>query len=192
MTGRLLIAAQTQVDVSTPVGVLNYALTLEHLEAAFYREGLRRFGEADFTDAGYAPVVRKYLTAIQDHEAEHVDTLMQVIGDLKGEPVAAGQYDFGYADVAGFLGVAQTLENTGVSAYEGAAQYLIEEDQLLTAALTIHGVEARHAAYLNGLNGVSPFPAATDPPLAPDDVLAAASQFIVTAATPGAAATPTG
>jgi len=185
MTGRVMVAAQTQVDVSTPVGVLNYALTLEHLEAAFYREGLKRFDEAAFTDAGYDPAVRKNLGMIRDHEAEHVDTLTQVIGDLKGEPVAAGKYDFGYEDVAGFLAVAQTLENTGVSAYEGAAQYLIEEDALLTAALTIHGVEARHAAYLNGLNGVSPFPAATDPPLAPDDVVAAAGQFIVAAeATP--------
>jgi hypothetical protein len=110
---------------------------------------------------------------------EHVDTITTVITDLKGEPVAEAQYDFGYTDLAGFVGVAQVLENTGVSAYQGAAKFLIDEDELLTAALTIHGVEARHAAYLNGLQGESPFPDAVNPTLTPDEVLAAAGPFIV-------------
>ena len=102
-----------------------------------------------------------------------------MITDLGGEPVAEAEYDFGYSDLAGFVGVAQVLENTGVSAYQGAAQFLIDEDELLTAALTIHGVEARHAAYLNGLQGESPFPEAVNPTLTPDEVLAAAGPFIV-------------
>lgn len=171
------LLAQTTLD--TPVDVLNYALTLEHLEYAFYRDGLAQFDAGAFTDAGYAPVVAEYLGLIRDHEQTHVETLTQVINDLGGEPVAEAQYDFGYADVTGFVGVAQALENTGVSAYQGAAQFLIDEDALLTAALTIHGVEARHAAYLNGLNGVSPFPEATNPTLTPDEVLAIAGPFIV-------------
>ena len=79
-----------------------------------------------------------------------------MITDLGGEPVAEGTYDFGYSDLAGFFGVAKVLENTGVGAYQGAAQFLIDEDELLTAALTIHGVEARHAAYLNGLRASRP------------------------------------
>jgi rubrerythrin len=168
--------AQTGFDA--PVDVLNYALTLEHLEYAFYRDGLDQFGEADFTDAGFAPVVFEYLGLIRDHEQEHVDTLTTVIGDLGGEPVEEAEYDFGYEDVAGFLAVAQALENTGVSAYQGAAQFLIDEDELLTAALTIHGVEARHAAYLNVLTGEVPFPEAFDPPLTPDEVLEIAGPFI--------------
>ena len=110
---------------------------------------------------------------------EHVDTLTSVITDLGGEPVAEAEYEFGYADLVGFVGVAQALENTGVSAYQGAAQFLIDEDELLTAALTIHGVEARHASYLNGLNGASPFPDAVNPTLTPDEVLAIAGPFIV-------------
>jgi len=81
-------------------------------------------------------------------------------------------------DLAGFVGVATALENTGVGAYQGAAQFLIDEDELLTAALTIHGVEARHAAYLNGLTGASPFPDAVNPTLTPEEVLAAAGPFI--------------
>jgi hypothetical protein len=102
-----------------------------------------------------------------------------VINDLGGEPVAEAEYDFGYSDLTGFIDVAQVLENTGVSAYQGAAKYLIGEDALLTAALTIHGIEARHAAYLNGLLGDSPFPDAFNPTLTPDEVLAAAGPFIV-------------
>ncbi len=163
----------------TPVDVLNYALTLEHLEHAFYRDGLQEFTAEDFMAAGYADNVYDYFGVIRDHELEHVNVITQVITDLGGEPVAEAEYDFGYTDLAGFVGVAQVLENTGVSAYQGAAQFLIEEDELLTAALTIHGVEARHAAYLNGLTGESPFPDAVNPTLTPDEVLAIAGPFIV-------------
>ncbi len=144
----MAVLAQTTFDA--PVDVLNYALTLEHLEYAFYRDGLDEFSEADFSDAGFAPAVYEYFGLIRDHELAHVETLQTVIGDLGGEAVAEATYDFGYADVAGVVGVAQALENTGGSAYQGAAQFLIDEDALLTAALTIHGVEARHAAYLKG------------------------------------------
>ena len=173
----MTVLAQTTFDA--PVDVLNYALTLEHLEFAFYRDGLDQFSEADFVDAGFNPTVFEYFGLIRDHELAHVETLQTVIGDLGGEAVEEATYDFGYADVVGFVGVAQALENTGVSAYQGAAQFLIDEDALLTAALTIHGVEARHAAYLNGLNGASPFPDATNPTLTPDEVLAIAGPFIV-------------
>ena len=168
-----------EMTLQTPVDVLNYALTLEHLEHAFYRDGLEAFSAEDFTAAGYAANVYDYFGMIRDHEREHVDTITKVISDLGGEPVAEAEYDFGYSDLAGFVGVAQVLENTGVSAYQGAAQFLIDEDELLTAALTIHGVEARHAAYLNGLQGESPFPEAVNPTLTPDEVLAAAGPFIV-------------
>jgi hypothetical protein len=165
--------------LGAPVDVLNYALTLEHLEYAFYRDGLATYSADDFTVAGYTTNVYEWFGIIRDHEREHVDTITQVIMDLGGEPVAEAEYDFGYTDLAGFVGVAQVLENTGVSAYQGAAQFLIDEDALLTAALTIHGVEARHAAYLNGLQGESPFPDAVNPTLTPDEVLAAAGPFIV-------------
>ena len=168
-----------ELMLETPVDVLNYALTLEHLEHAFYRDGLEAFSADDFRAAGYADNVYEWFGIIRDHEREHVDTLTTVITDLGGEPVAEAAYDFGYGDLAGFVGVAQVLENTGVSAYQGAAQFLIDEDELLTAALTIHGVEARHAAYLNGLQGESPFPDAVNPTLTPDEVLAAAGPFIV-------------
>lgn len=170
---------RAQMTFDAPVDVLNYALTLEHLETAFYRDGLAGFTVEDFTAAGYDPLVVEYLGLIAAHEAEHVATLTAVVTQLGGEPVAEGTYDFGYTDVASFLTTAAAIENTGVSAYQGAAGFLIEEDDLLTAALTIHGVEARHAAYLNGLTEQSPFPDAVNPTLTPDEVIETVTPFIV-------------
>lgn len=163
----------------SPVDVLNYALTLEHLEAAFYRDGLAAIGVDGITALGFQASVFDSLTEIGEHEAAHVATLTDVITQLGGQPVAEAMYDFGYTDAPGFLQVAQALEDTGVAVYQGAAQYLIDEDELLTAALTIHGVEARHAAYLALVNATSPFPEAVNPTLTPEEVLEIATPFIV-------------
>ena len=156
------------------VAVLNYALTLEHLEYAFYRDGLDLFAAGDFDDGVY-----DNLLAIRDHEGAHVETLTAVITDLGGTPVQEAEYDFGYGDdPAAFLDVAAALENTGVSAYDGAGQF-IADPGLLTAAGGIVAVEARHASYLNDLNGEIPFPDSFETPLTPDEVLAIAGPFIV-------------
>lgn len=165
-----LIAAQ---DFESDVDVLNYALTLEHLEYAFYRDGLEGFSAEDFDEGVY-----DNLLLVRDHEGDHVDTLVSVITDLGGEPVEEAEYDFGYDDAAGFLGVAAALENTGVSAYDGAGAS-IESPDLLTAAGTIVAVEARHASYLNLITGEDPFPEAFETPLSPDEVLEIAGPFIV-------------
>jgi hypothetical protein len=163
----------------TDADVLNFALTLEHLESAFYRDGLAEIGEEGITGLGFQTSVFENLNEIAAHEAAHVETLTAVVTDLGGEPVEEGTYDFGYTDAASFLAVAQALEDTGVGAYNGAAQYLIENDELLTAALTIHAVEARHAAYLALLNEASPFPDAVNPFLTVEETLEIAGPFIV-------------
>ena len=161
-------------ELASDLDVLNYALTLEHLEAAFYRQGLEVFDGADF-DAG----VFDNLAAIRDHEAAHVAALTEAIESMDGTPVEEADYDFGYGnDPLAFLAVAAALEKTGVSAYDGVGQFLSDPD-LLTAAGGIVAVEARHASYLNELNGESPFPAAFETPLAPEEVLAIAGPFIV-------------
>jgi len=179
--GRLRAAAQ---DFADDVDVLNYALTLEHLESAFYRDGVPQF---TFGADPFGNSIDTYLATIGEHEAAHVATLTQVITDLGGTPVEEQTYDFGYTDAATFLATAAALENTGVSAYDGAGAS-IENPDLLTAAGTIVAVEARHAAYLNLLNGEVPFPAAFETTLTPDEVLEIAGPFIVSAdaATPEA------
>jgi hypothetical protein len=157
---------------------LNYALTLEHLEATFYREAVAKFANADYLAAGLQTSVRDYIVDIAGHEKDHVDVLTSVIAKLKGTPATEASYDFGYTDLTSFLATAAAIENLGVAAYTGAAQYLIDNDDLLTAALTIHGVEARHASYLNVVTGANPFPDAVDAPKTKDEVLGVAGPFI--------------
>jgi len=163
-----------QTNLATDVDVLNYALTLEHLEAAFYTLASQyQFGEDAFGNP-----IGDWLTAIGEHETAHVSTLTDVITQLGGDPVAAAQYDFGVTDATSFLKTAATLENVGVAAYDGAGA-MIADPNLLTAAGSIVAVEARHAAYLNLITGESPFPAAVETPMTPDEVLKAAGPFIV-------------
>jgi len=171
-------------DFEDDVAVLNYALTLEHLEYAFYRDGIGLF---TFGSDAFGFSIDEFLAAIRDHEGAHVATLTDVITSLGGTPVVEGAYNFAdaYASVEGFLATAAALENTGVSAYDGAGAS-IESPDLLTAAGTIVAVEARHAAYLNLLNGELPFPAAVETPLTPDEVLEIAAPFLAAAGTPEA------
>ncbi len=166
-------------DFEGPIDVLNYALTLEHLEYAFYRDFNAEFSASDFEDAGYGSNVRGRFESIEAHEGAHVDALVATIESLGGEPVEELMYSFGVEDVDGYVALAQVLENVGTGAYTGAAQFLIEEDDLLTAALTIHGIEARHASYLNLINGDVPFPEAFETALTPAEVLEAATPLIV-------------
>lgn len=162
-----------QVAFETDIDVLNYALTLEHLEAAFYEMS----GEYDLGVDGFGNNLNEWIAVIGQHETDHVNTLTQVITDLGGMPVERATYDFGVTDAASFLATAMVLENVGVAAYDGAGQF-IENPDLLTAAGSIVAVEARHAAYLNLVNLESPFPAAFETPMTPDEVLEAAGGFI--------------
>jgi hypothetical protein len=184
----------------TDIDVLNYALSLEHLENTFYREALETFDENHFMEAealqSFSEANRQavfgYVQTVAEHEAAHVDVLTQAVELLSGEPAQEASYDFGVETVDDFLALGQVLENTGVAAYAGAGPY-IESPDLQGAALSIHSVEARHAAILNWVNGESPFPNAFDPPSSQQEVLDAVSQFIVSANGGGAnqTATPT-
>jgi rubrerythrin len=168
------------------VDVLNYALTLEHLENAFYREGLETFSEEQLMDAealsefgeDVRTMVPEHLATVGAHEAAHVSAIADTVEQLGGTPVEEAEYDFGYETPSEFLGVAKALENTGVAAYKGAAP-TVSNDAVFRAAIGIHSVEARHAAFLNELNAASPFPNAVDEPLSMDEVTEIAGGFIV-------------
>jgi len=172
-------AAQENVSVETEVDVLNFALTAEHLDSTLYRVGLEDFDEAAFEEAGFQPAVREYLEQIAENEATQVEFLTETISSLGGDPVPQAEYAFPYTTLPEFLALSLQVEEVGLDAYTGAAQYLIDNDELLTAALTIHAVEARHLAYFRYINGLVPFPAAFEAPITPDEAFAALSQFIV-------------
>jgi len=129
------------------VEILNFALTLEYLEAAFYTQALKK-------TKGLSGDVKSLATEIRDNENEHVGALMSTIEDLGGTPVKAPGVDFGnaFANQKSFLKLAQTFEDTGVSAYNGAAPAIKSKD-VLAAAGSIVQIEARHAAAIRLLNG---------------------------------------
>jgi rubrerythrin len=149
------------------VKILNYALTLEYLEAAFYAEAVER-GKLDGVAATFAQVVAK-------HEAAHVQALKQALGS---KAVKEPRFDFKgtTGDEVTFLKTASTLEDTGVSAYQGQADR-IKSPQVLASAGAILAVEARHAAWVRDILGAGkrplPAPAAFNEPLSMSAVLKA-------------------
>lgn len=168
-------------DFEGPIDVLNYALTLEYLEAEFYRQGNGHellSGQED-----------EYLKAIQADEEAHVWGITDTIKKLGGSPVPAPKVDFGqsFASSESYLETAYTFENLGVQAYLGAAPSLFQEKELLTAAASIFGVEARHAAIIGVLQGKPAeggvYQGSTETPASKQTVLQAAGPFIVSART---------
>jgi rubrerythrin len=143
------------------VDVLQYALTLEHFEYNFYKQGLQAN-----TLAVPAGEQRTALEIIRDSELKHVNFLRAVIMSpgINQTPVAEKtNYDFTaggtfltvFTSYTTFLAVAQVLEDTGVRAYKGQAGALKGINGILTPALGIHAVEARHAAkirYMRRMN----------------------------------------
>lgn len=129
------------------IEVLKYALTLEYLEAAFYVKGL---AEAPIP----AGASKTAIQTISNHETAHVAVLRSTIMAMNTAVPASPNFDFTargtfanvFTDYNTFLAVAQVFEDTGVRAYKGRAAELVKGGDLLTAALNIHSVEARHAA----------------------------------------------
>ena len=157
-------AADITPTPSTPIGALQLALTLEYLEKEYYVMGL---------ESGVIPTggrEEKVFMQISNHETDHVTFLINGLGGV-GSPnfVAKPTFDFtvggafdpfnatGIGKTAAykqFLALAQAFEDTGVRAYKGQAGNLISAPNLLTAALQIHSVEARHASEVRRLRGL--------------------------------------
>jgi len=126
--------------------VLNFALTLEYLEKAFYRQGLDTMGLIPGSD-------QTVFSTISTHEDAHVEFLLAALGP---DAVAEPEFDFTgapgglaldtFTNYQTFLALAQGFEDTGVRAYKGQAGALANDNDLLDYALQIHSVEARHAS----------------------------------------------
>ncbi|HST41304.1 MAG TPA: ferritin-like domain-containing protein [Conexibacter sp.] len=153
---------------SSDVDILNYALTLEYLEAAFYAEANAR--------GALSGELAMFARTVGAHEDAHVAALQRALGS---KAVRRPSFDFKgtTADPDTFWRTALTLEDTGVEAYQGAAVNIQSKD-VLTAAISIHPVEARHAAWIasiasrGGTSPSSPVPDAFNPARTMDEVLA--------------------
>jgi hypothetical protein len=156
--------------------VLVFALTLEHIEDAFYRSGLDAPGLIPDHYVGIFNQIGK-------HEAAHVAFLTAALGDkaIKRPALdltAGGKYADALTNFDTYLTLSQTFEDLGVAAYKGQAANLISNDDILTAALQIHSVEARHAAIVRKIGGKKSWDGAYDEPMSKEDVLAAATPFL--------------
>ena len=142
---------------SDVLDVLQFALTLEYLEGEFYTRGVAASGMIPSSDL-------TIFTNIRNHENVHVSALQTIISGKGATPVAKPTFDFtakgnvagfnfGASQYATFQILAQAFEDTGVRAYKGQAGRLVNDKAILTAALTIHSVEARHASEVRRLRG---------------------------------------
>jgi hypothetical protein len=154
-------AISTRKSTANDIKIGNYALTLEFLEAEFYRQANVN---NPFSNDNY----RVFAEITGDHEAKHVTALRRLLGNAA---VKKPTFDFGdtVTDPAKFAATAQVLEDTGVAAYAGQGPN-IKNRAIVKAALSIHSVEARHAAWIRFLNtggvgdpGKLPAPRSFDP-----------------------------
>lgn len=137
-------------SAANDVKIGNFALTLEYLEAAFYKQA---HASGALTDADISGFARK----LAEHEAAHVKALKGILG---AKAVSAPRVNFGNAvtDQNVFMKTANALEPVGTAAYQGAGPY-IHSPAIVKAALSILPVEANHAAYastLGKLKGILP------------------------------------
>jgi rubrerythrin len=153
------------------VGILNYALTLEYLEAAFYA----KVAKSGLFKGAELAALKKF----GQEEQEHVEALTATVKKLGGKPAPEPKSEFPLKSAKSVAELAGTVENLGAAAYLGQAGN-IESPEVLAAALSIHSVEARHAATLNTLLKLSITPdGAFAVPADVKTVLKAVEPFIV-------------
>ncbi len=153
------------------IGILNYALTLEYLETAFYKDvvksGLFKGAELE--------TIRKF----GSEEAQHVAALTAAVKQMGGTPAPEPKTEFPLKSARSVLELASTVENLGAAAYLGQAGN-IKSPEVLASALAIHSVEGRHASALNTLLGKPITPdGAFAKPASAKEVLKSVEPFIV-------------
>ncbi|CAD6498674.1 BgTH12-04335 [Blumeria graminis f. sp. triticale] len=164
-------------DGLTDVDILEFALTLENLETAFYEQGFAKFPDSDFAALGLKEDDILNLKSIAKTEATHVSTLLSAVAATGAAPVLPCVYDFKFTNAAAMIATAGVLENVGVSAYLAAAP-LVKKPAILTVAAEILTVEARHQTFIRTASKAAAIPGAFDTPLGIRAVFTIAANFI--------------
>ncbi|EDN07151.1 hypothetical protein I7I51_03582 [Histoplasma capsulatum] len=160
------------------VDILQFALTLEHLENVFYKGALSRFTENHFREAGFDSKLLQQLRFIAQDEEDHVVFITKALSAAGVVPVSACEYNFPYTDVHSFLALASVLEGVGTSAYLGGARVISNKD-ILTQAGAILVAEGIHQSVLrNSLNQISSAKV-TGTPVDANAIFSLAASFIV-------------
>ncbi|KAI0169529.1 ferritin-like domain-containing protein [Hypoxylon sp. FL1284] len=159
------------------VDILQFALTLEWLEATFYQQGFAMFGDDKFAALGLNEAQLSDLKSVGSSEESHVGLLQSSIAQAGVQPVQPCEYDFGFTDAQGMIATAAILESVGISAYLGAAP-LVSDGKILSTAASILSVEARHQSFVRIASGVAASPSPLDTPLGPKAVFSLAAPFI--------------
>lgn len=169
--GRLLSHAGASIPASD-AHILNYALTLEHLEATFYQTAANKFHGHSY--------INDLIRTLRYDEVSHVDALTKAIREFGYNPVGkAAKYNFhgAFKSMKAFLATSSALENTGVHAYLGQAPNIKTAKILLTAA-SIVTVEARHAGAISAVMHKNPTEGPFDQGFSESQVLGIAGRFI--------------
>ena len=151
------------------LGIANYALTLEYLEADFYA----KVANSGMLKGKLLDTARRF----GSEEQAHVDALIALIKKAVGKPARAPKTTFPLDSEKSILRLAATVENLGARAYLGQAGN-IKDKEILAAALSIHSVEARHAAVLNLATKAKPATGPFASPASAAEVLKAVKPFI--------------
>ena len=152
------------------VEILNFALTLEYLEADFYKQASK---------LGLKGEYKSLAKEFGANESAHVDALIALINKAGGKPASKPQAMWPLESEKSILKLATTVENLGAAAYLGQAGN-IQDKEILAAALSIHTVEGRHAAVLNMATGAEPAKGPFAQPASADEVLKAVKPFLAT------------
>jgi Ferritin-like domain len=168
-SGNTSTSSSSASSMSGDLAIVNYALTLEYLESEFYKKVI--------ASGLFKGAVLSTIKTFGAEEEQHVTALTGIAIKL-GKPAAKPTGKFPIKSASQVATLAATVENLGAAAYLGQAP-LIQSKEILAAALSIHSIEARHAATLNLLTKKTPTPnGAFAEPATMAQVLAAVKPFI--------------
>jgi rubrerythrin len=164
------LAARALADIKDDIGLLEYLLTMEYVQSGLYRDAIKQ--------TSLSADVSRLASELRDHEVEHVDALRATIEEAGGKPPDRLPLDFGsaLASEQAFLKLANTLEDTAASAYNGAAP-LLESREFLAVFASLAQVEARHAALIRLERDKPPAPLAFDKASNRQDVRTAIREY---------------